>query len=67
MDYSKPPKRLEAGFKDKYSAGIPFTLLLRIGAIGFPNFWASTLGCRGLGITHRLHSSSSLGFVFRIL
>ena len=31
------PKKLETGFRPN-SAGIPYTLLLRIGAMGFPIF-----------------------------
>ena len=31
------PKKLETGLRTN-SAGIPFALLLRIGAIGFPTF-----------------------------
>ena len=32
------PKKLETGLRTN-SAGIPYTLLLRIEAIGFPTFW----------------------------
>ena len=35
-------KMLETGLRTN-SAGIPYTLLLRIEAIGFPNFWVSTV------------------------
>ena len=36
------PKKLETGL-GTISAAIPYTLLLRIEAIGFPTFWASTV------------------------
>ena len=37
------PIKLETGLRPN-SAGIPYTLLLRIEAIGFPIFLASTVG-----------------------
>ena len=36
------PKKLETGLRPN-SAGITYTLLLRIEAIGFPTVWASTV------------------------
>ena len=35
-------QKLEAGLRTN-SAGIQYTLLLGVGAIGFPTFWASTI------------------------
>ena len=46
------PKKLETGLRPN-SAGIPYTLLLRIGAMGFPTFGRLLYGLRfrawGLG------------------
>ena len=36
--YTAMPIKLETGLRPN-SAGIPYTLLLRIEAIGFPPFW----------------------------
>ena len=41
------PKQLEIGLRPN-SAGIPYTLLLRIEAIGFPTFRLLLWGFRGL-------------------
>ena len=44
------PKKLETGLRT-ISAGIPYALLLRIEAIGFPTFGASTVWGWGIGLS----------------
>ena len=47
--YSKPHKKLETGLWPN-SAGIPYTLLLRIEAMGFPSFGLLLYGVDVFGV-----------------